>query len=264
MRGLKKIWRRTAWVILFVMFFSICPNNLSIASNNKMIANEEMTEKELSLLLEDLYMEASEEADKVVEELNLMGEEPIDEEEPEEPVESEESYPFNVLDLNEEEYRQWKLNLIENREFDRRFSLYGVVDSIMSNEYIGVKIHTDGLINMGTTGGNPDVTTDDNKDLLYRYPTGTTSFTTVRIDGMDYIFRSDGLPTFNEEGTQAEAIMTIDDITIYQIITFSKLMEENHLPLAKVPGTARLLSKLVNMDKKNPNEEIQRGSFYVF
>ena len=253
---MKKIWRRTAWLILLIMIFSIFPSNLVIASENKDVITEELTEEEINRLLENLLLEASDEADIVVEELNLMEKDPIKENEDtgelaeteelneyedtgelaeteelseyEEPTEEnsieeipiEDETHFNALDLDEEEYRQWKLNIIESSNFNRSFSLFRVENNIISNEYIGVKIHENGLINMGTTGGNPDSETDNNKDLLYHYPNSTTSFTTIKVDGENHNFFSDGPPTFNEDGTQAEAIMTIGDITIKQIISF--------------------------------------------
>ena len=66
---------------------------------------------------------------------------------------------------------------------------------------------------MITTGGNPDNPNDDNKLLIYGG--GSTSYTTIRIDGSDYIFRPDTVTRYDNKiiGTQR-----INDIIVSQHI----------------------------------------------
>lgn len=191
------------------MICSTFPVNLVMATSGEMIITEEMIEEELNNQLEDLLIEASQQAEEIVEDLNLL----------DEYIENENNTD-DILEFDEEAYRQWKLNLAEGNKYRMSISSLGLQGNIMSNEYIAVSVHEDGRFNMGTTGGNPDVETDNNKPLLFGFPNSNTSFTTIRIDGEDYDFKADDIPQFNPQGTEAISTMTIGDIIIKQIITF--------------------------------------------
>lgn len=92
------------------------------------------------------------------------------------------------LDANSDEYQEWKAvysseisaNTIST--FDLRGSANGI-----SNEYIEITLNGN-RYTLGTTGGNPDSAADNNQKLLYGYPGGGTSYTTVQIDGVNNIF----------------------------------------------------------------------------
>lgn len=61
-----------------------------------------------------------------------------------------------------------------------------------SNEYITVSVNNSddgaGRFSLSTTGGDPSSVFDDNRPLIYGGADPWTSFTTVQIDGSDYIF----------------------------------------------------------------------------
>lgn len=92
------------------------------------------------------------------------------------------------LDANSDEYQEWKAaysseisaNAIST--FDLRSSANGI-----SNEFIEITLNGN-RYTLGTTGGNPDSATDNNQRLLFGYPSGGTSYTTVKIDGVNNIF----------------------------------------------------------------------------
>ncbi len=62
----------------------------------------------------------------------------------------------------------------------------------IENDYIAIFVNQGGT-NLGrfaldVTGGNPLIPGDSNKPLIYGHPQPWSSFTTIRIDGEDYIF----------------------------------------------------------------------------
>lgn len=62
----------------------------------------------------------------------------------------------------------------------------------IDNEYIRIVVNADqadtGRFSVGTTGGDPDRTTDQNKHLIYGGDDPWTSYTTVRIDNQNWVF----------------------------------------------------------------------------
>lgn len=59
----------------------------------------------------------------------------------------------------------------------------------ISNDYMEFSVNKDtGFFSISTLGGHPQKAADDNMNLLYDGDSIETSFTTVRIDGTDYIF----------------------------------------------------------------------------
>lgn len=70
--------------------------------------------------------------------------------------------------------------------------------TLLSNEYIAVNASSNGRFTIGTTGGDPDRSTDDNKKLIYGHPRGNTSYTTVRVNGKSYVYSINN-SSFNKE-----------------------------------------------------------------
>src|SRR5690554_3024007 len=63
---------------------------------------------------------------------------------------------------------------------------------VLTNEYIAVAVNTSpdgtGRIGMKVTGGDPYREADEDQPLIYGFENPWTSYTTVRIDGKDFIF----------------------------------------------------------------------------
>jgi len=97
----------------------------------------------------------------------------------------------------------------------------GTAAQSLSNEFINVRTdHSTGRFMIKTTGGDPSMETDDNKNLLYE-DIPPTSFTTVRIDGKNYIFGSqDGkfIMQPSQQGDNLIATWEIKGIEITQTI----------------------------------------------
>lgn len=61
------------------------------------------------------------------------------------------------------------------------------------NGYLSLNVNrTSGRFSIGTTGGNPDIATDDNKKLLYGWPDSRTSYTTIVVDDNVYKYGDNG------------------------------------------------------------------------
>ena len=141
----------------------------------------------------------------------------------------------SALTISADDYSAWKQAIgdaktDENRQTagtnnaagagaDAGGTVLAAYDNLFGNQYLEAYVGNDGRFTMGTTGGNPDLTTDDNKLLLYGHPNPWSSFTTISVDGMNYIFTTNGPPIINAAGTEAISTMTILGVNVYQTIT---------------------------------------------
>lgn len=130
-------------------------------------------------------------------------------------------------DLSEEEYNQKKSEFM-----DEMLSGLAAVPATMavrstssgnmfSNEYLEFAVNqSTGRFTIGTVAGNPELSTDDNKVMLYGHSNPWSSYTTVRVNGTSYIYGSSGFtvsPYFNDGANSSEAVF--GDISVKQIIS---------------------------------------------
>lgn len=129
---------------------------------------------------------------------------------------------FENYPQDEREYSIWKEQILERQlEKQNDITSYSVrslteaepTSGTISNEYIKFN-YLNGNYGVFTTGGNPDTPSDNNKNLLFG--TGSTSYTTVRIDGKDYRFSPDTVTRYDNKiiGTKR-----YDDIVVSQHIS---------------------------------------------
>ena len=88
----------------------------------------------------------------------------------------------------------------------------------ISNDFLEVAVDNSnekGKFTIGTTGGDPDILTDNYNILLYGHPNPWSSFTTINIDGEYYIFEAASI-TQTEKEIIAE--MAVGNILIQQVI----------------------------------------------
>lgn len=134
---------------------------------------------------------------------------------------------------------------------------------ILSNEYIAVAVNTSndgtGRFGVKVTGGDPYRSGDEDQPLIYGFENPWTSFTTVRIDGRDYVFggrtgkRSGGSgefgrvitgPVLDEEKGSIRTVCRFDTVEIIQEIA---VVESTTTML---PDTAKIQYTIINRDEK--------------
>ena len=108
-----------------------------------------------------------------------------------------------------------------------RFTVRAAPGSIL-NQHLRVNIASDGRFVIGTTGGDPDTTADDNKPLLYGYPSRIgTSFATLRVisggSTTDYRLGRDIAPTSgpSSNGTTLTTVWEAGGVRVEQRLYFA-------------------------------------------
>ncbi len=92
----------------------------------------------------------------------------------------------------------------------------------ISNDYIQAVIAENGRFTLGNIGGDPDNPNDDDKILLFGHPSPWSSFTSIRIDGVDYIFGAGGtwiIPPCQQGGSLVASWEIGSQIVVTQTLT---------------------------------------------
>ncbi|MGE5575843.1 MAG: hypothetical protein ACM3TT_01450, partial [Syntrophothermus sp.] len=130
------------------------------------------------------------------------------------------------------------------------------------NDYISISVnaseHDTGRFAVDTTGGDPARPGDDNLPLIYGRPQPWTSYTTVRVDGKDYIYGGPTQKRAGREGLFGKAL-TLPEIaggsTINSAWLLGPVEVAQTLSFAKsnttgLPDTAQIMYTVTNLDKK--------------
>jgi len=133
-----------------------------------------------------------------------------------------------------------------------------VVNQFTSNSLIQVTVsdrYPGCNLTVGNTGGLPETVEDDNKDLLFGHPSPYTSYTTIRLDGEDYIYGSDQGdlttdPYVSADGKSITRVWTLRNLAITQKVT----LVTSTWSLNRYEDTAELRYIIVNQD--NTSHEV--------
>lgn len=74
-------------------------------------------------------------------------------------------------------------------------------------------------------GGNPDISTDNYKKLLYGHPSSSTSYTTLRINGTNHIYGSGSFttnPIIDAQANKNISEQKVGDVRVKQVLTLVK------------------------------------------
>ena len=134
---------------------------------------------------------------------------------------------------------------------------------VLSNEYIAVAVNRSpdgtGRFGLKVTGGDPYRSGDEEQPLIYGFENPWTSYTTIQIDGKDYIFggrtgkRSGGSgefgqviagPELDEEKGVIRTVCRFDTVEVMQEIA----VVESTTTL--LPDTAKIQYTIINRDEK--------------
>lgn len=111
-------------------------------------------------------------------------------------------------------------------------------DITLSNDYIGLFVdRSAGNFSLGTVKGNPDIESDDNKNLLYRYTNErATSYCSYVIDGKATTFTS-ASDTPSEDNLSTSAELTDGNITVIRTLSIVDNISTNRADVLKVELT---------------------------
>lgn len=266
--GTRMKGRIIAVLLILTMIFTLVPvNEVRAGETNEQVdsniapleTKEEMTEEELQELADvqlmsvydEVYRLASEfqqteQYSNLMEAALLQSETGNDEnQEQNQGLKTDETFieDSSIKDPNfdKDNYTAWKEEIasdLQNNESDlirpAMLAATALNGNIMSNEYLGACIIGSGNITLGTTGGDPASSTDNNKKLLYGYPGSSTTYSTVRIDGADIKFYPNGGVLFYPDGSKCIATMVEGDVTIQQIVTFDMNYSTGRKDMARI------------------------------
>lgn len=118
---------------------------------------------------------------------------------------------YSTFDANSDTYQEWKTQIASNQETAPKTKLRSTITTNgIKNEFLEL-YYKNGIYSLGTVEGDPTLSTDNNKRLLYGFPEGGTSFTTIRIDGENYKFTPANV-SYTENIISASAVY--DDVSV--------------------------------------------------
>jgi pimeloyl-ACP methyl ester carboxylesterase len=93
-------------------------------------------------------------------------------------------------------------------------------DNRMYNEYLEYAVDSNGRFTLGTTGGDPNNTTDNNQTLTFGHPSPWSSYSTINIDGQFTPYAANQAPIFNENDLShtSEQHLTDKNIKVKQVL----------------------------------------------
>lgn len=110
---------------------------------------------------------------------------------------------------------------------------FKVEDDGMSNEYLRLISYSNGWFRLNTTEGDPALSSDNDKLLLYHKD---TSYSTIVIDGAVNKFGEAGIeePVYDFGNESQTIVATYGDITVKQILTFANNASTNRRDVLEI------------------------------
>ncbi|NMB11138.1 MAG: cellulosome anchor protein [Firmicutes bacterium] len=131
---------------------------------------------------------------------------------------------------------------------------------IVANEYISIIVNggkeNTGRFSINTTGGDPDRIGDENKPLVYGMADPWTSYTTVQIDGQNYVFGGRTQTSAGRQGPFGKLVVGPEVVegnvirTVYQLgaIEAEQMLSFTRSSTTGLKDTARIAYRLTNRD----------------
>ena len=131
---------------------------------------------------------------------------------------------------------------------------------IIANEYIAIIVNAGkentGRFSVNTTGGDPDRTGDENKPLIYGMADPWTSYTTIQIDGKNFVFGGPTQTSAGRQGPFGTIVVepeSVDGAMVRTVCQLGPVEAEQMLSFTRssttgLKDTARIAYKLTNRD----------------
>jgi hypothetical protein len=88
----------------------------------------------------------------------------------------------------------------------------------LENKYLQYNIHNRGSYSLGILKGDEENPYDDNKNMLYNHPNGTSSQTLLSVNGSTFFFHAEDSEI---DGKQAIAVENYGDVEVKQTLSFA-------------------------------------------
>jgi hypothetical protein len=169
---------------------------------------------------------------------------------------------YSTLDPNGEEYQEWKSNLASSAvSVPQNRMLKSILknNTLIANDYIEFNTASNGHYTIGTIGGNPNSSTDDNKKMLFGHPGGGTSKTTIVVGESINEFTSSNV-TYDADGSKSVSKASYDgeiDTTVTPTINPGVIQDDEKSPEITVESCNAGIS---NSNTINPNIVITNNS----
>ncbi|RAP38180.1 hypothetical protein DID80_03165 [Candidatus Marinamargulisbacteria bacterium SCGC AAA071-K20] len=137
----------------------------------------------------------------------------------------------------------------------------GEKSDTLTNEFIKIIVNKgpqdQGRFSIETTNGDPLSLSDDNQLLIYGRPTPWTSYTTIKIDGKNYIFggpskktqrRTGKLTTFGEVVSQEKNAESLSTVVKFDKISVTQTLQFFRSPTTRVKDAVLISYDIQNLD----------------
>lgn len=123
----------------------------------------------------------------------------------------------------------------------------------ISNDAIRLGITSYKQIILGTTGGDPEKISDDNKSLLYGFPGASSSVTTIQIDGKSHKYGTYG----------GEVIISEEEASITNCQEIEGIQITQEYKIAENPATGKEDCVKIRYTLKNTSEEEKNAGIRI-
>ncbi|MCK8824247.1 cellulosome anchor protein [Fuchsiella alkaliacetigena] len=134
----------------------------------------------------------------------------------------------------------------------------------IKNDYISIAVNQEeentGRFAVDVTGGNPIMESDEGKPLIYGRPTPWASYTTIRIDGEDYVFGGETnqrAGRLGEYGEEVKAPYITDEGAIETVYRYGDLLVIQNLSFVRSSTTGLPDTAQIKYELKNESEEVK-------
>ena len=142
------------------------------------------------------------------------------------------AFADDIENMSDEEYAQWKQSYMSDNASEQIELLANNGAGYIRNDFIEAFINSSGHYTLGTTGGNPDSMTDNNKLLLYGHPGSDTTQTMIKVDDNTAYFSSSNNQIISD--TQAVSTSNMFGVEVKQIITLENNAYTGHPDVASI------------------------------
>lgn len=155
---------------------------------------------------------------------------------------------YSTLDPNGEEYQEWKSNLASSAvSVPQNRMLKSILknNTLIANDYIEFNTASNGHYTIGTIGGNPNSSTDDNKKMLFGHPGGGTSKTTIVVGESINEFTSSNV-TYDADGSKSVSKLLMMVLMSHKNYLLLRIRRLDEMMLLRLSISSKMIQNTPN------------------